>query len=74
MLLKANKETRRGQYLQIIAIDSVKIRDRLFGAPDDPPGMGEGRTEKVQAAMKNLGALADLSGPPGWSHYVVIDT
>jgi hypothetical protein len=71
-LLKGDKGPRAGKYIQIIVLDSVEVRNRLWGSPEAPPGTGEGWTAEVREILEKIGALATMSGPPGWTDYVVI--
>jgi len=73
LLLKGDKGARAGKYVQIITMESVEERNRLWGSPKDPPGSGEGRTTQVQEVYGKVAALAEMSGPPGWTDYVVVD-
>jgi hypothetical protein len=72
-LLKADKGRSAGKYLQIIILESVAVRDEVWGAPGDPSGAGSGWTDEVRQWVKEWGNLVTALDPPGWTDYVTLE-
>jgi hypothetical protein len=65
-LLKGDKGERVGKYVILFVIDSVEVRNRVFGPPGGPsPGL----PEAVKAAVAKYRTFATSSG---WADYVVV--